>query len=99
MCAAAITKLTSAGQISLPREIRKKLNLSAGDFLEIEVTDDGRLILSPRVLIPKEEAFFHRADWRKAEQEADADIAAGRVSGPFANVDDLFDDLTSKDRS
>lgn len=96
MGAGAITKLTSAGQISLPTDIRKRLNLSPGDFLEIEITDDGRLILSPRVLVPKDEAFFYRADWQQAEREADADIAAGRVHGPFSNVDDLFEELDAK---
>lgn len=88
-----IAKLTSAGQISLPANIRKRLKLSPGDFLEIEVTDDGRLVLSPRVLVPKEEAFYYHADWQKAEREADADIAAGRVSGPFADSDHLLEDL------
>lgn len=89
-----VTKLTSAGQISLPAHIRKQLHLSAGDYLLIEVTDDGRLILSPHILIPKDETFFYRADWQAAEREVDADIAAGRVHGPFKDADELARDLT-----
>lgn len=88
-----LAKLTAAGQISLPADIRKKLKLSPGDFLLIEVTDDGRLILSPHVLIPKEEAFFHQANWQQAEREAEKDIAAGRVRGPFKDADKLFENL------
>lgn len=90
----ALTKLTAAGQISLPAHIRKHLHLSAGDYLAIEVTEDGKLILSPQVLVPREESFFFRSDWQEAEREADADIAAGRVRGPFKDADELLADLT-----
>lgn len=89
----SLAKLTSAGQISLPAEIRKRLRLSPGDFLQIEVTPDGRLLLSPKVLVPKDEAFFHEPGWREAEREAAADIAAGRVHGPFETAKELGDSL------
>ncbi len=90
-----LVRLTAAGQVSLPIEMRKMLNLTPGDFLVIEVTDDGHLLLKPHVLVPKDEAFFHRVDWQEAEREADADIAAGRVSGSFSDVDALMDDLSN----
>ena len=36
--------------------------------------------------------YFARFDWRKAEEEADADIAAGNVKS-FSSVDDFLADL------
>jgi hypothetical protein len=36
--------------------------------------------------------YFRNFDWEKAEAEADADIAAGRVAC-FASVEDLLADL------
>ena len=36
--------------------------------------------------------YFAAFDWRKAEEEADADIASGRVKS-FSSVDDMLADL------
>lgn len=36
--------------------------------------------------------YFAAFDWQKSEEEADADIAAGRVKS-FSSVDDLLADL------
>jgi len=36
--------------------------------------------------------YFARFDWKKAEEEADADIAAGNVKS-FSSVDEFFADL------
>lgn len=37
--------------------------------------------------------FWTEAEWEKAEQEADEDIKAGRVSGPFNSAEELIENL------
>lgn len=37
--------------------------------------------------------FWTEAQWEKAEKEADEDIAAGRVAGPFKSAKDLIESL------
>jgi AbrB family looped-hinge helix DNA binding protein len=36
-----VSKITSQGQITIPREIREKLKVEAGDFLAFDITADG----------------------------------------------------------
>jgi len=37
--------------------------------------------------------FWTEAQWEKVEREADEDIKAGRVIGPFENAEDLIESL------
>jgi antitoxin PrlF len=39
--------LTSKGQITIPKEIRERLLLHAGDKLDFNLTDAGSVILTP----------------------------------------------------
>ena len=39
-------KLTSKGQLTIPKKIRDKLGLKAGDFLEAQVKE-GKIVLKP----------------------------------------------------
>lgn len=40
--------------------------------------------------------FWTEAQWEKAEREADEDIRAGRVVGPFKTAEDLVESLHKK---
>jgi AbrB family looped-hinge helix DNA binding protein len=46
----AIIKMTRSGQITLPAEVRKALQVSEGDYLEAEMAD-GALKLRPLTLV------------------------------------------------
>jgi len=74
-----LTKLTSGGQITLPKEIRKKTNMQPGDFVEVSLDDQGHILLSPKKLVDADQAYFWTEDWQKGERKADEDIKAGRV--------------------
>lgn len=74
-----LTKLTSGGQVTLPKEIRKKTNMQPGDFVEVNLDKQGRIVLTPKKLIDASQAYFWTEEWQKAEREADEDIRAGRV--------------------
>lgn len=40
--------LTSKGQLTLPAELRKRLNLQPGDRLDCVLQDDGSILMCPR---------------------------------------------------
>ena len=39
--------LTSKGQATIPKDIRKRLNLHPGDRLEFVIDEDGRVLMLP----------------------------------------------------
>lgn len=47
-------KLSSKGQIVIPKEVREKLGLKAGDKLKLEVEEGKRIIVQPSVGPPKD---------------------------------------------
>lgn len=90
-----ITRVSPKHQITIPQEAFKKLHLEVGDFLEVEVKEDG-LLLIPKKLIPKDQAWFWTKDWQKKEKEADEAIARGEVSKPFESADALVRHLRKR---
>jgi len=85
----AITRISPKHQITIPKEAFEKLRLEVGDFMEVDVTDEG-LLLIPKKLIPKEQAWFWTKEWQQKEKEADEAIAKREVSPPFKKADDLI---------
>ena len=77
-----ITKISPKHQITIPKEVFETLHLEVGDFLEVGVTEEG-LLLIPKKLISKDQAWFWTKEWQQKEKEADEAIAKGEVSGPF----------------
>jgi AbrB family looped-hinge helix DNA binding protein len=73
-----ILQIRSKFQITLPRPIRDQLGLEEGDYVSAEVRDD-EIVLRPKRLVDKSQAWFWSREWQAAEREADLDIAAGRV--------------------
>ncbi|MDI6711397.1 MAG: AbrB/MazE/SpoVT family DNA-binding domain-containing protein [Bacillota bacterium] len=71
--------------------VKDHLRIAEGDILRVEI-EDGRIILSPMVLVPAEQAYFWSEEWQAAEKEAEYDIRNGRTRS-FENVDDLLEDL------
>lgn len=43
----AASTLTTKGQITLPKEVRKKLNLKPGDRIDFEIAEGGEVRLHP----------------------------------------------------
>jgi antitoxin PrlF len=41
----SISTLTSKGQTTIPKDIRKRLNLQPGDRLEFVIDEDGRVLV------------------------------------------------------
>jgi len=91
----ALTRLTSGGQVTLPKEIRLKTNMQAGDFVEVGLDDEGRIILTPKKLIDASQAYFWSEKWQQGERKAEEDIRAGRVR-EFESVTDAVEYLEDK---
>ena len=86
-----VTKVTRNGQVTLPATARRALRVEEGDYIEVRVTEDS-IVLTPKKLIDKSQAYFWSPEWQAAEREASEDIAAGRVR-EAKNVEDLIASL------
>ncbi len=86
-----LLKLRKNAQITLPANIRKSAHLEDGDVLDCEVRD-GQIVLTPKKLIDKRDAWFWTPEWQQAEAQAQKDIQEGNVR-EFESVDDLLGHL------
>ncbi len=91
MSDAGLIKVTRNGQVTLPASARRQLRIEEGDYMEVRVTGDS-IILTPKMLIDKSQAYFWTPEWQAAEREASADIVEGRVE-EYDNVEDLVANL------
>jgi AbrB family looped-hinge helix DNA binding protein len=85
----SLVKVKRHSQITIPNDIRRKLKIAEGDYLEIEERNN-ELVLKPVKMIYPDEAYFHTKEWQAGETEADKDIAEGNVIGPFDNIKDAL---------
>lgn len=82
-----IAMLRHKGRVTIPAEIRRRAHLEEGDRVEFEVVDEG-ILLRPRKVDPAQ-AWFWTEEWQAKEREADAGIAAGRVTRHLSNEEFL----------
>ena len=75
-------------QVTLPKAICRQAHLSPGDPLEV-VYEDDTIILRPQIHIPRSQAYFWTKEWQAGEREAEEDLKAGRVHGPFRTVKEM----------
>ena len=87
-----MSEFRKKSQVTIPKEIVDQFNLEEGNKLEFIPEKDG-IKIRPVVTIPKSQLFFWTERWQKGEKEADEDIKAGRVSGPYQDIDKLEEDL------
>lgn len=84
----ALTRVTRNGQITLPVAVRRAAGVQEGDLVAVTVEHET-IILTPKKLVDKSQAYFWSEAWQQGEQEASEDIAEGRVSG-FSDVEELI---------
>lgn len=82
------------GQITLPAQVRLQLGLHEGDDLLVTV-EDGRIILTPATLIPRDQAWYWTPEWQDGEREVDAGLAAGQAGRVFDSDEEFLAALAS----
>lgn len=86
-----LVDLKQKSQVTIPKALLKKLKLRIGDKLDIK-EKNGKLIITPVIMIPKDQEWFWSKDWQEKEKEAEEDLRAGRVYAAD-DVDDLIEQL------
>ncbi len=90
-----LVKVTRGGQVTIPAALRRAAGIEVGDYLEVQVVDD-RLVLSPKQVIDKSQAYFWTEAWQAGEREAQDDLEAGRVAR-FRTLEELIADLDAEE--
>jgi AbrB family looped-hinge helix DNA binding protein len=86
-------RLRPKNQITLPKAVCDELGIKEGDYFTVQVTKKakrvppGAVILTPSEVV---ERPWTEAEWREKEREADEDIKAGRLHGPFDTADEAI---------
>jgi AbrB family looped-hinge helix DNA binding protein len=79
------SRLRNKGQVTVPQEIRNLLRVEEGDDLLFYTDEAGRVVVSRAQIIDPEQAWFWSDRWQRMEQEAQADLEAGRIV-EYANI-------------
>ncbi len=87
-----LVKVKRNYQITIPQNLRRKIRLAVGDYLEVDIRDDALVIRPVKVVHPDQEYFFSK-EWQEKEAEADRDIAANKVAGPFETLEEALEAL------
>ena len=61
--------LTSKGQTTIPKDVRKRLNLHPGDRLEFVIDEDGRVVVLPASIDASELAGILKSPARPVSVE------------------------------
>ena len=83
-----LRKLGKSNQVAIPKEIMSVLRLKKDDYLDIYI-ENNKIILEPKVLVPKDQAYFFTEEWQIDERDAEEDIREGRVT-KTKDLDGLF---------
>ncbi|CUH97136.1 hypothetical protein P22_3262 [Propionispora sp. 2/2-37] len=67
-------EVRSRNQVTLPKSLTKTLAIREGDILEYTI-ENGKIIITPKTLVPKEQAWYWSKEWQAAEKEVEQEIA------------------------
>ena len=88
-----VVKILRHGQITLPKEIRKILGVEEGDLIELGL-ENARVFLQPKILVDKEIVFSEAGEVKIKEA---LEALKEKEIKEFDNVDDLINELNSRD--
>lgn len=86
-----LAEFKQKSQVTIPMDFVKMLDLKAGDKLDIEVKD-GKLVITPVVIIPKSQAWYYTPEWQAMEHEVDQQIKKGQIH-TVDSKEQLFENL------
>lgn len=91
-----LVEFKQKSQVTIPIDFVKMLDLKAGDKLDIEVKD-GKLVITPVVIVPKDQAWYYSPEWQAMEHEVDKQIKEGQIH-TVDNKEKLFENLGLNDQ-
>ena len=80
-----IMKISSQGQIRIPKKIMESLGIEKGDYLAMHIENE-EILLKPRKLIDPSQGWHWTKEWQKKEAEADKEIEQDKLSPEFKNA-------------
>ena len=86
-----LVEFKQKSQVTIPKDLVKKLNLQVGDKLDFALRD-GRIIITPVVIIPKDQEWYYTHGWQAMEKEADKQLREGRAK-VAETKEELYKDL------
>ncbi|HDO35289.1 MAG TPA: AbrB/MazE/SpoVT family DNA-binding domain-containing protein [Nitrospirae bacterium] len=85
-------KISTKGQVSIPKKIRDALYLKPGDELDFRIEGNNVVLIPVKTIkVPRDQEWFWTKEWQEKERESDEDIKEGRVYGPFSTVEEMKD--------
>ncbi len=79
--------------ISLPKDVREKLNIGEGDVLDVRI-EGNKIVMEPYKLIPSSQAYFWTQKTQNDMVEAKRDKESGRTR-EFNNIDEFMEGLNN----
>lgn len=81
------------GQVTLPASVREAAHIEEGTIVEVSVTDEGTVMLRPKVLVDAADAWYWTPEWQAGERDADAEIARGEPARVYRTDDEFLASL------
>jgi AbrB family looped-hinge helix DNA binding protein len=89
-------QLRAKGQVTLPAQVRRALQLNEGDEVEFTVHQDGQVALRGLTVIPTDQRWFWTEEWQEGEREVSAAIASGNTTS-YDNTEEFLAALDGLD--
>jgi len=82
-----VMKISPQGQIRIPKNVMKSLNIIPGDYVEVDIECD-HAVLKPRKLIDPTQGWYWTKEWQKNEAEVDKEMENGDDSPTFQTAEE-----------
>ena len=80
-------KISTQGQIRIPKNVMQTLNIEIGDYVEVEI-DQGRIILKPEKLIDPTQGWYWTKEWQLMEAGVDDELEKDGLSDEFRTTEE-----------
>lgn len=89
--AVGFIEVRKRNQVTLPKVLAAQLHIKEGDVLEYNI-EDGKIIITPKILVPKEQAWFWSKQWQQAEHKVEKELAE-KGPGKAYTAKELLEEL------
>ncbi|MCK5768164.1 MAG: AbrB/MazE/SpoVT family DNA-binding domain-containing protein [Candidatus Atribacteria bacterium] len=82
-----IGKIARNGHLTIPRKIRKILNIENGDIVRFSI-ENNKIVISPSFIVDKDKAYFFTEKCQKEIRKSEKEFREKKYSS-YASVKDL----------